>query len=586
MAGDDQQLNREQRSERVSADVFISYKRTDRPKIAALAGALKRMGIEVWFDLSLRTGDRFDDVIEANARACRAMVVCWTNACFAESDSGYVRWEAGIGRERGVLAPIALETPGAIAFDGDWDRLQTEDLSHWLKAAPVKAEDEALDRVGEHGPLSDPAFMRLLDKLGEANLLNRPGLAELSRVYAAFVAAGEPEFTGPRQALETAVKLGRAWLLDHTSDPAAETLARTLVDYEYAALGAQVTQDYGRLLGNWTPPGAESMRRERGLERRLDKLERELGGKDAYIAQLRASLDRLSDAERARDARPGGLWGRKNEAGGDAREALEAVESLQREAERTDIRRPGVVWRDTIKGLAADALPEMVTLPPGRFLMGEANAQHEVRIAHVLALGKYAVTFAQWDAARAAGAKLETPSDRGWGRAQRPVIDVSWQDAQAYLEWLNAELGLSGRTDAYRLPSEAEWEYACRAGTTTDYSFGTTITKSQAQFSEGETGSAKQTAPVGSFPANAFGLYDMHGNVWEWCEDVWHANYQGAPTDGSAWTAGGEQARRVVRGGSWFDQPVLLRSALRSWIYPSYRDFILGFRLARTIITS
>lgn len=588
MAQTGEELNPERRAEHVAADVFISYKRSDRPKIAALASALRRMGVEVWFDLSLRTGDRFDDVIEANARACRAMVVCWTNACFADEDSGYVRWEAGIGRERGVVAPIALESPSSIAFDGDWDRLQTEDLSHWLTAPPAKAGEEALDRVGEYGPLSDPAFMRLLDKLGEPNLLNRSGLAELSRVYAAFVAAGEPEFTGPRTALERAVRLGRSWLLDYTSDAATETLARTLVDYEYAALGAQVTQDYGRLLGNWTPPGAESMRRERGLERRIDKLERELGGKDAYIGQLRANLDRLSEAERARDARSG-LWGRRGDASAEARQAFEAAESLQREAARADIRRAGSVWRDAIKGLAADALPEMITLPPGRFLMGatkgEAGAsqiefpQHEVRIEHIFALGKYAVTFTQWDAARAAGAKLLNPSDQGWGRDHRPVINVSWQDALAYLAWLNTELGLVGRADAYRLPSEAEWEYACRAGTATRYSFGTAISKSQAQFLE------DGTVPVGSFPANAFGLHDMHGNVWEWCQDLWHRNYTGAPADGSAWTAGGEQNRRVVRGGSWRNIPDDLRAALRDRLTTDGRGDVLGFRVARTLLT-
>ena len=564
-----EQIDRRQ-AERVDADVFISYKRSDRPKIAALAEALRRVGIErVWYDASLRTGDRFDDVIEANAHACRAMIVCWTGACFADEDTGYVRWEAGIGHRRGVLAPIALEPPAGIPFQDErepeliqWNRYQIEDLSHWLTEPRFDSEEDALSRVGAHGPLSDATFMRLLDRLGEPALLDRPGLAELSPVYEAFDAVGDPAFDKSLPALETAVKRGRDWLSDHQNDPAAIDLARDLVDFEYAALGARVTQAYGQLLGDWTPPGAAAMARERGKDRLIRKLERDIEGKLAHIDQLRTSLERLGDAGRDRP----GLFGRRD-APSEARvrEARETARRLDQEAARSDISRPGAAWRDVIERLAPDALPEMVTLPPGTFLMGAPEGedgatsdefpQHKVKIGHTLAMGRYALTFAEWDAARAAGAKLEKPSDAVWGRDRRPVINVSWEDAQAYLEWLNTELGLAGRMDAYRLPSEAEWEYACRAGTATPFSFGETISKQQAQFSEGEWGSAKQTVPVGSFPPNAFGLHDMHGNVYEWCADPWHDNYEGAPTDGSVWD-GGNTSLRVLRGGSWYYDPL------------------------------
>jgi formylglycine-generating enzyme required for sulfatase activity len=302
---------------------------------------------------------------------------------------------------------------------------------------------------------------------------------------------------------------------------------------------------------------------------------------------LRASLDHLGEAGRARDVRTG-VSGRENATASEVREALEAAESLRRAAESADNRRPGAVWRDAIAGLAPDALPEMVTLPRGRFLMGAAKGepgssayelpQHKVRIGHIVALGKCAVTFAEWDVARAAGARVENPSDQDWGRDRRPVINVSWQDALAYLEWLNTELGLAGRLDAYRLPSEAEWEYACRAGTTTPFHFGGTISTVQANYAR------RKTTPVGSFPANAFGLHDMHGNVWEWCEDVWHANYEGAPTDGSAWIAGGVAFGRVFRGGGWESNPEYCRSAVRVRELPTFRNNSLGFRVARTIL--
>lgn len=244
-------------------------------------------------------------------------------------------------------------------------------------------------------------------------------------------------------------------------------------------------------------------------------------------------------------------------------------------------------------------LPEMVKIPPGRFLMGSPTSeighsyyedpQHEVRIDYTFALGKHTVTFAEWDAAIAAGAELEKPGDQSWGRNRRPVIGVNWHDAKAYVGWLNSKLGLEGRRDAYRLPSEAEWEYACRAGTTTPFSFGATISTAQANYDgtytydDGKVGEYRQkTTPVGSFPANSFGLHDMHGNLWEWCEDAWNDNYNGAPIDGSAWLTG-DASYRVLRGGSWVTNPYQLRSANRYRYLPSNRNIIFGFRVARTI---
>ena len=150
----------------------------------------------------------------------------------------------------------------------------------------------------------------------------------------------------------------------------------------------------------------------------------------------------------------------------------------------------------------------------------------------------------------------------GWGRGRRPVINVSWNDAQDYVEWLSAQTG-----HAYRLLSEAEWEYVARAGSSTTYSWGNDIGSNRANCHRiaGANGTRDdQTAPVGSFAANAFGVHDMHGNVYEWVEDCWNASYAGAPTDGSAWRSG-ECERRVLRGGSWDYLPGFLRSALRLW---------------------
>jgi formylglycine-generating enzyme required for sulfatase activity len=263
--------------------------------------------------------------------------------------------------------------------------------------------------------------------------------------------------------------------------------------------------------------------------------------------------------------------------------ALLKKEEERKRAEVADTAKPGRAFRD------CPDCPEMVVVPAGSFMMGstasevghvsDEGPQRKVTVTRPFAVGKYEVTFAEWDACVAGGgcADNKRPSDQGWGTGRRPVIDVSWHDAKEYVAWLSRKTG-----KGYRLLSEAEWEYAARAGTTTRYAFGDTISKSQAQFSEGPGSSAGKTAEVGSFPANKFGLHDMHGNVWEWCEDNWHPNYQGAPGDGSV-RSGGDASLRILRGGSWSGFPDYLRSAVRSGSPPDLRNNSFGFRLARTL---
>ncbi|PTN11889.1 SUMF1/EgtB/PvdO family nonheme iron enzyme [Nitrosomonas aestuarii] len=238
---------------------------------------------------------------------------------------------------------------------------------------------------------------------------------------------------------------------------------------------------------------------------------------------------------------------------------------------------PGQIFRDKLK--TGGEGPLMVAIPAGRFLMGSPEdesdryenegPQHDVQIAQPFAMGVYAVTFDDYDQfCRETGRKK--PDDKGWGRENRPVINVSWQDAQDYCIWLCEQTARS-----YRLPSEAEWEYACRAGTQTRYCTGESIASEQANFNR----NVGKTTPVGAYPPNPFGLCDMHGNVWEWCQDIWHDNYQGAPVDGSSWETG-NSALRVLRGGSWINYGRSCRSAIRLHFDPSYRHDT-GFRLAR-----
>ncbi len=239
--------------------------------------------------------------------------------------------------------------------------------------------------------------------------------------------------------------------------------------------------------------------------------------------------------------------------------------------------------------------PEMVTIPAGSFLMGSPFAeegrdddegpQHRVAIAQPFAVGKYEVTFAEWDGCHSAGGCSHNPDDRGWGRGNRPVIRVNWEDAQEYVRWLSKETGKE-----YRLLTEAEWEYAARAGTTDPFHTGVTISTDQANYNGLFTyglGTAgvyrEQTVEMGAFAGNAFGLHDVQGNVWEWVEDCWHGSYAGAPVDGSAWMEGGNCRLRLLRGGAWLNRPGLLRAANRIRFITSYRDVSVGLRVARTL---
>ena len=307
----------------------------------------------------------------------------------------------------------------------------------------------------------------------------------------------------------------------------------------------------------------------------------------------------------------------KPEAVRRARLAQEAEAQRQAELERQRREReaaarraremePGRTFRD------CEECPEMVVLPAGTFMMGsppgeggdDEGPRHEVRIGEPLAMGKYEITrweFGEftkktgyqlgsgcwvWDSNRMKMDSAHSWRDPGFKQTDGdPVVCVSWEDAKAYVEWL------SGRTGkGYRLMSEAEWEYAARAGTVGPFHFGRTISTDEANYDgrytygSGDKGVyRRRTVAVGSFPANDYGLHDAHGNAWEWVEDCWHDNYYRAPLDGSAWTSGVDCSKRVLRGGSWGNVPRNLRSASRLRLTAGSRINLSGFRVARTL---
>jgi formylglycine-generating enzyme required for sulfatase activity len=224
----------------------------------------------------------------------------------------------------------------------------------------------------------------------------------------------------------------------------------------------------------------------------------------------------------------------------------------------------------------------MVVVPEGSFMMGSNDGTydekpvHQVTIAKPFAVGKYEVTWAEWEACVAEafcddGPVTKAGGDKGWGKGLRPVIEVSWDDAQKYAAWLNSKV--AGKP--YRLLSEAEWEYAARAGTTTPFHWGTAFDKSKANDSN-------KTVPVGQFDPNSFGLYDMHGNVLEWVQDCYIENYNDAPSDGRP-VADTSGCPRVLRSGAWSYGPRVLRAANRYGTPPGDRMSIVGIRVARTL---
>ncbi len=276
-------------------------------------------------------------------------------------------------------------------------------------------------------------------------------------------------------------------------------------------------------------------------------------------------------------------------------------DALQLAAQRSVDVEIGREFRD------GEGLPLMVVIPPGKFLMGspsneerwsgydgEEEPQHEVSIAHPLAVGKYPVTVGEFRRFVEATGHDAMANPKGWGGEMieefssyedhgwvnpfheqedtHPVTCVNWYDAVAFAAWIGKVTG-----GAYRLLSEAEWEYACRAGSRFPYAFGEELWD-QANFNC----EMELPTPAGSYPANAFQLHDMHGNVLEWCQDCWNDNYKGAPIDGSAWTTG-DRHFRVLRGGCCFDPPEWVRSASRSKGNATLRDFLNGFRLARDL---
>lgn len=256
---------------------------------------------------------------------------------------------------------------------------------------------------------------------------------------------------------------------------------------------------------------------------------------------------------------------------------LLAVASMADGAVAAD-RPPGTVFRD------CPTCPELVVVPAGRYVMGDNRSRfaserpaHLVTIAKPLAVGVREVTFDEWQACLDEKGCTKVPDDHNWGKGRRPVVNISWPEAVGYTEWLSRKTG-----QTYRLPTESEWEYVARAGTTTEYWWGDDPGMERANCRNCGPEISHKSLPVGSFAANPFGLYDVHGNVWEWVQDCWNPDHKGAPADGSARLTGSCQ-ERVTRSGSWYYVNTNVRSAYRSKYPADAFSYGIGIRVFREL---
>ena len=558
------------------------------PRAMLALGRLYREGLGVlqdyveaykWFNLAASRG---------NAKAASErndLSASMTPEQLAEGQSLARAWRPGAGQGSGPAEPALPSPPppdaiqeaqgllSALGYqpgpaDGIWGRRSAEAYRSFLRDAGLPASDA----------LTPQALLAMRSIAQRGDPQAGPDAA---------AAPGRAAQASPSEAIRQAQDLLAA--LGYEAGPA---------DGQWGALSAQA---YAAFLGDAGLPSTGTLTPE-GL-RALHARTEAQGADRGPVAPARQGAGLPADVlHRATGGDPALVALLEGRTWAEVQKAAEEAERLARQPAGTE-------FRD-----CADC-PLMVVVPSGSFMMGSPEGEegrwggegpvHRVDIVKPFAAGKHGVTrgaFAQF--VEATGHSMgnscgtnengawEERRGRGWKRPgfsqsdSHPVVCVNWEDVQAYVDWLSREAGAQ-----YRLLSEAEWEYAARAGTTGPFHFGSTISTDQANYDGNFTyGSGRkgvyreETVPVGSFPANGFGLHDMHGNVWEWVEDCWHDSYASAPADGSVWTSGGDCSLRVLRGGSWFSSPVNLRSATRNGSTTGNRDSYFGFRVARTLI--
>ncbi len=608
--------------------IFISYNREDQFRARMIADALQAEGLDVWWDSNLRAGESYDEVTEKHLREAGAVVVLWSQRSV---NSKWVRAEATVGERFSKLVPAMIDhCERPLRFE----LVQTADLVNWQgdRSDPnwrlfMQGVKNAVGHSDVAPPVTAPSAPGGTDASSdsknditientfwtsikdgaeradfEAYLKRYPEghFADLARNrLAALERAAQPKPSAPAPAIATPQAAPRAAPRAAPSQPvkksaAPRTAAPQPAPEQKSGGGAMIAivaiaalvigggvfgamqfmkgdESAGTKVAVATPAQDEPFAQDSPVEENVVEDESvdttdmlDAPNEDAALAEMEGAdsgeelaLSLGEDAGLSEDA------GALDDTGDEIVEAAAPAEPEQPSS-----------FSD------CENCPTMTTLPGGAFMMGSPadepgragyeGPQHEVIVAS-FAMSETEITHDQWQACvDDGGCGAYTPGDAGFGREARPAIFISWRDATAYAKWLSAKTG-----KAYRLPTEAEWEYAARGGTSTAYWWGDRFDRSHVAMGA--------TRPAGELAPNPFGLRGMLGNAAEWVEDCYVNNYAAAPVDGSA-VKSGDCGRRVVRGGSWRDQqPALLRAANRSRITQTVRDRSVGFRVALSL---
>ena len=609
------------------SDIFISYTRKDRPRAEVLAQALERQGWSVWWDRAIPAGRTFDEVIEEAIDSARCIVVLWSKS---SAPSRWVRTEAEEGARRNVLVPIQIEKAKIpLAFR----RIQAANLVDWT--GEESAPDFQRLVVDISAILGRPPWVDDEKRRRAAAEVKRRAEEEAQRKAEVEEERRRVEAVARREAEEA-----EKWRQADTAALAAPRLAKSTEpggrSSDVVKKITPVSPNKTRKRALWVVVAAvlgvalivivrpRFSKAVPTASLQAEATEVELGGSTVLMwSTTDAAEILLEPGENLLEAR-GSITVTPDQdtayklvakgAGGTVEDSVR-IKVVTPKPVATPKLAPGDTFQD------CDACPKMVIVPGGSFLMGspkgevgrytDEGLQRKVSIAR-FALGKSEVTrrefavYAQSSTLQSKGCRIwdgkswKTDDSKSWqdpGFSQTdddPVVCVSSEDARRYTDWLGLKAGYD-----YRLASESEWEYAARAKTETSRFWGDnpdnacafanvadqTLKENYPDLTwpihDCKDGHAR-TAPVGSFQANAFGLSDMLGNVWEWTEDCWNANYTVAPIDGSAWITGNCHAR-VARGGSWNVGPRVARSANRYRNDATNRFEVIGFRVARTL---
>ena len=591
------------------ADVFISYSREDQHRARAVADALGAEGVSVWWDSKIRVGDSYDEVTEERLRNAGAVVVLWSKRSAA---SKWVRAEATVGERCSTLVPAMIEEcDRPLRFE----LVQTADLTRW------------------HGDSRDANWREFVHDvktaIGHHTTTGEGSSPTAHHAEHGASVAGAHDIT-IENTFWTSIKDGtdrsdfEAYLKRYPNGHFSDLARNRLAGLERAAIASKPAPQPATAKASMPQPSQiEQTRptttvRQTTSQQNSDSVSQQQKGRSVLLfaavvvigaiafsgaaffvlkqqesvpEQAVASVEQYSQPSLQNNA-PEAESSETRPINEDAEFNANGLGSSDSEASGNDIEQsvsfdtPDITSEEKSEPeetdgtfTDCDVCPQMMHLPGGDYTMGSPEEepgrfayegpQREVTISP-FAIAMHEITFDQWAACvEDGGCRGYEPSDAGYGRASRPAIYISWRDAKSYVEWLSRRTGRS-----YRLPTEAEWEYAARAGAGDAYWWGPRFERKMVP--------AGGPAEVGSYEANAFGLFDMLGNASEWVEDCYVNNYSAAPTDGSPVT-NGDCGRRVVRGGSFQSDANDMRVANRRRISIETRDRILGFRVAADI---